>query len=104
MIYTISSKQNEKIKDILKLAKPSERNARKQFIVEGYHLLEMALENKCVLSIFTIKEIKGIDKSIPQYLISEDILSKISSTKSPQGVKTTLVIAIFIVSEFMNYY
>lgn len=86
MIYTISSKQNEKIKDILKLAKPSERNARKQFIVEGYHLLEMALENKCVLSIFTIKEIKGIDKSIPQYLISEDILSKISSTKSPQGV------------------
>lgn len=86
MIYKITSKQNDKVKDATKLFDAKERNARQQFIVEGYHLLEMALENKCVLSIFTIKEIPNIDSNIPQYLVNEDILKKLSSTKNPQGV------------------
>lgn len=86
MIYKITSKQNDKVKDAAKLFESSERNKRQQFIVEGYHLLEMALENKCVLSVFTIKKILNLDSNIPQYLVSEDILKKLSSTKNPQGV------------------
>lgn len=86
MIYKITSKQNDRVKEAVKLFDSSERNKRQQFIVEGYHLLEMAIDNKCVLSIFTIKEIPNIDSNIPQYLVSEDILKKLSSTKNPQGV------------------
>ena len=86
MIYNITSKQNDRVKEAVKLFDSSERNKRQQFIVEGYHLLEMAIDNKCVLSIFTIKEIPNIDSNIPQYLVSEDILKKLSSTKNPQGV------------------
>ena len=86
MIYKITSKQNGKVKEAAKLANPSERNKKQQFIVEGFHLLEMALADKCVQSLFTVKEIPNIDPSIPQYIISEDILKKLSSTKNPQGV------------------
>lgn len=82
----ITSKQNEKIKDIVKLSKQSEKEASQQFIVEGYHLLEMALEAKVVLKVFTIKEIKDLPNSIPQYIVTSEIMDKISSLKSPQGV------------------
>ena len=86
MIYKITSKQNDKVKDAAKLANPSERNKRQQFIVEGFHLLEMALADNSVQSLFTVKEIPNLDPSIPQYIVSEDILKKLSSTKNPQGV------------------
>lgn len=86
MIYKITSKQNDKVKDVVKLTNPSERNKRQQFIVEGYHLLEMALADNSVQSLFTVKEIPNLDPSIDQYLVSEDILKKLSSTKNPQGV------------------
>ena len=82
----ITSKQNEKIKDIVKLSKQSEKEASQQFIVEGYHLLEMALEAKVVLKVFTLKEIKDLSSSIPQYIVTPEIMDKISSLKSPQGV------------------
>ena len=86
MIQEILSKQNEKIKDLVKLAKPSEKEARQQFIVEGFHLLEMALKSNSVVSIFTLKAIKEVPSNIPQYIVTEEIMEKISSTKSPQGV------------------
>lgn len=82
----ITSKQNEKIKEIVKLSKQSEKEASQQFIVEGYHLLEMALEAKVVLKVLTLKEIKDLPNSIPQYIVTPEIMDKISSLKSPQGV------------------
>ena len=82
----ITSKENQKIKELIKLYDNKYRKEKSLFIVEGYHLLEMALSNNLVKEIYTLKEIEGIDKSIPQYQISEDILKKISKTKSPQGV------------------
>ena len=86
MIYYISSKQNQKIKDAQLLFKESERSAKQLFLIEGFHLLEMALKDNLVVSIFSLKEIKDIDENIPQYIVNEDILAKISSQKNPQGV------------------
>lgn len=82
----ITSKENQKIKELIKLYDNKYRKEKSLFIVEGYHLLEMALSNNLVKEIYTLKEIEGIDSSIPQYQINEDILKKISKTKSPQGV------------------
>ncbi|MCF0117026.1 MAG: RNA methyltransferase [Bacilli bacterium] len=86
MIYKISSKNNDKVKYFAALKENSTRNKEKKFIVEGFHLLEMALEKKCVDCIISLKEIKNVDSSIDQYIVSEEVLLKISSTKSPQGV------------------
>ena len=87
MIINISSKQNIKIKEIGKLISDnSYRKERKEFVIEGFHLLEMALEDKLVKAIFSLEPIKNIDEKITNYIVSEDILKKISTQKNPQGV------------------
>ena len=87
MIINISSKQNTKIKEIGKLISDnSYRKERKEFVIEGFHLLEMALEDKLVKAIFSLEPLKNIDEKITNYIVSEDILKKISTQKNPQGV------------------
>ena len=87
MIINISSKQNTKIKEIGKLISDnSYRKERKEFVIEGFHLLEMALEDRLVKAIFSLEPSKNIDEKITNYIVSEDILKKISTQKNPQGV------------------
>lgn len=86
MVFLISSKQNDKIKEIVKLSDKSYKNEKGLFIVEGFHLLEMALESKVVDQIFTTKEIKDIPSDIPQFIVTSEIMDKISKNKSSQGV------------------
>lgn len=87
MIINISSKQNTKIKEIGKLISDnSYRKERKEFVIEGFHLLEIALEDKLVKAVFSLEPIKNIDEKITNYIVSEDILKKISTQKNPQGV------------------
>ena len=87
MIINISSKQNTKIKEIGKLISDnSYRKERKEFVIEGFHLLEMALEDNLVKAIFSLEPLKNIDEKITNYIVSEDILKKISTQKNPQGV------------------
>ncbi len=88
MIIKITSKANSKIKEVVKLAKPSYQKEQGLFIAEGYHLFEMAKESGLIDSVFTTKEVKGLDPLIPQYIIDEEILSKISSLTTPQGIVT----------------
>lgn len=86
MIVKIESRQNDKIKDVVKLYQSSERNKRKEFLVEGFHLFEMALQSNVVKSIFVLKEIKDIPQNIIQYIVTPEIMEKISSVKTPQGI------------------
>ena len=86
MIYKIESKQNPKIKELALLRKPSGRSEANEFIIEGFHLLEMALQKGNVKRVFLTKENKSIPSNIPQYIIGEEILQKISEEKTPQGV------------------
>ena len=87
MIINISSKQNTKIKEIGKLISDnSYRKERNEFVIEGFHLLEMALEDRLVKAIFSLEPLKNIDEKITNYIVSEDILKKISTQKNPQGV------------------
>lgn len=84
MIYKIDSRQNQKIKDLVKLSQPKFSKEKKLFKIEGFHALEMAKESGVLVSVFVTEEIKNLD--IPQYLVSKDIMETISSAKSPQGV------------------
>lgn len=80
MIQEIKSRQNDKIKSLGKIS-----NKDSLFLVEGFHMLEMALESKLVKEVFTIKKL-DISDDIPQYIVTNEIMEKISSMKSPQGV------------------
>ena len=84
MIIKIESRQNQKIKDLVKLSNPKYSKEKKLFKIEGYHALEMAKESGVLESVFTTKEIKDLD--VIQYLVSKDIMESISNAKSPQGV------------------
>jgi TrmH family RNA methyltransferase len=86
MSEIITSKDNRKIKELVSLYDNNTRKEKGLFVIEGFHLLEMALKENYVLSIFTLKEIENISDSINQYIINEDILKKISKATNPQGV------------------
>ena len=88
MVNKITSKTNEKIKNLVKLYDSKNRKDTGLFLVEGFHMLEMAIESGCVESVYTTKELLDLNKTIPQYLVYEDIMEKISKNKSSQGVIT----------------
>ena len=84
MIQKIESRQNQRIKDLVKLSLPKYSKELKLFKIEGFHALEMAKKSGTLLSVFTTEEIP--DLHVPQYLVSRDIMESISCSQSPQGV------------------
>jgi len=80
MIETITSLSNSKIKTVAK-AMDAKGDL---FVVEGFHMVEMAILAGAAKMIFTLK--KTMDTDVPQYLINEQILNKITSTKTPEGI------------------
>lgn len=86
MIYKISSKQNDKIKEVVKLSNAKFSKEKALFKVEGFHALEMAVRAGVVQEVYLLKEDKELPSKINQYVVTLDILEKISSTKNPQGV------------------
>lgn len=85
MIYYISSKKNAHIKHANKLKDNKYRKEYSEFLMETKRTLEVALELKIVKEVFTKEELE-IDESIPQYIVSEDILKYLSFTSSPEVV------------------
>ena len=79
----ITSKDNKKIKELMKLYDNKYRLEKGLFIVEGYHLFEMAKDANLLMEVYSTKQ---IEVDVPLYIITEDILKKISKTKSPQGI------------------
>ena len=84
MIYKIESRQNQKIKDLIKLSQPKFSKEKRLFKIEGFHALEMAQGSDVLVCVFTTKEIENL--SVDQYIVSKDIMESISVSKSPQGI------------------
>ena len=101
MNYTIiTSKDNATIKNVSKLlSSAKEREATGLCVLEGLRILKDALENNVQLHqlFFTENAINKFDDDIKKfaqqaencYLLSESVFSKISDTKTPQGVIAT---------------
>ena len=86
MIKEITSKTNAKIKFVTSLHNAKYRKEHNQFLAEGKKSLEMALAKNLVQDIFTLAPIDNVPTDITQYIVSEEIMEKISSSKSPEGV------------------
>lgn len=83
----IQSIQNETIKLVDKLHDKKVRTSKQKFIVEGYHLVEEAYKHNQLDSIFTINEEDfNKFKNCEQYLVTEQIIKKLSTTINPQGI------------------
>ena len=86
----IRSLQNEQIKNFARLKEKKYRDETGLFIVEGDHLVRMALEANCLTTLLVAEEelenyldIIEEDKTI---IVTESIINKLSFTKSPQNV------------------
>ncbi len=86
MIYRITSRNNSRIKELLRLKDSKVRKEKELFFVEGYHLLEMALERQQVITIIADQVIEEIDEHIDQIIVAKEIVQKFSSQVTSQGV------------------
>ena len=86
MINYITSRNNNKIIHVSKLKNNHKLSKEYQeFLIEGIKAIELALKSNLVKEIYTLKEIKA-PYNIPQYIINESVLEKISSSVNPEGV------------------
>ena len=76
----ILSKTNKKIKAAFSLKNKPEN----EYLVEGFHLVNMAFEAKVLSTVFAIEDphLDGVET----YLVNEEIIDKLASTPSPQGI------------------
>jgi RNA methyltransferase, TrmH family len=75
----IQSKDNSKVKEAYK----AKDGKGERFLVEGFHLVEMALSSGVVEAIFTLKDYPSM---VPTYLVTPEIIAKLSSTITPEGI------------------
>lgn len=89
----ISSNNNKFVSYLSSLKMKKNRYENKQFIVEGWHLVQKALETNLVVNIFI--ESSNREKYLPLinnkdmdkiYLISKEILNKVCQATSPQPI------------------
>lgn len=85
MLKVITSRNNERVKFAYSLKENSNRKKYQMFLAETFKSLEMAIANKAVVEVFTLKYL-DIPEEIPQNLVSEDVLKKLSSNVNPEGV------------------
>lgn len=87
MIKEITSVNNPYIKELLTLRDKQVRSETNLFIIEGYHLVEEALKHNVLKVVLcTDKEVLTNINISNKYLVSEQIIKKLSSTKSPQNI------------------
>ena len=79
MIKEIKSLDNKVIKYTLKLKENKYQKEEKKYIIETYHLLEMSLKD--LEYVFSLSPL-DLPENIIQYIVTEDILKKLSSNKS----------------------
>lgn len=81
----ITSINNQLIKDTTKLHQKKYRDKTGRFLVEGLHLYEEALKSGEIESVFTTN---GLIQGENIIYVSQQVLEKLSQTKTPQSVLT----------------
>lgn len=83
----ISSKTNPVVKEIVSLRDNKNLSKSPFFVAEGRHLLEIALKEGLVIKVFSKNELPfEVDENIEQYIVSEDVLKKLSNEKTPNDI------------------
>ena len=85
MIKIITSKNNDKVKYAVSLKDNKNRKKENKFLGEGKKSLELALQAGLVVEVFAYESLL-IDEFIPQYLVNEEVMKKLSSSVTPEGV------------------
>lgn len=79
----ITSTSNNTIKALIKLKQKKYRDETGYYLVEGEHLIEEAMKAKQVECLISTKDITS---DLPIIVVSNEVMSKLSFTKSPQSI------------------
>lgn len=85
MIKAITSKDNPRVKFAYSLKDKKYRKIHKMFLAETIKSLQMAVSLNRVVEVFTTDYL-DLPEEIPQNLVSEEIIKKLSSNVNPEGV------------------
>ena len=86
MIKEIKSKENSKVKHAFSLHQNKYRNEYKEFLVEGIKTIEMGIKNNLIKEVFTLGKICDFPSEIPQYIVTKEIIDKLSLMNNPEGI------------------
>ena len=77
----ISSTANPRIKELGKL-----KNSSSLFLVEGFHLVEMAYLSKSLLEVYFTRELPSYLEGVKATKVSQQVLDKLTVSKTPEGI------------------
>ena len=77
----ITSVNNDRIKDIIKLKDRRNRKLEHKFIIEGEHLVEEAIKNNIIDTII-IKENYSFNTDLPCFYVTENVMDKLTDMDS----------------------
>ena len=80
----ITSVNNPKIKEIMKLKKKKYRDQQQRYLVEGEHLVEEALKAGVAETILALSPVEHASVDVIE--VSDDIISRLSSVETPQPI------------------
>ncbi len=86
MIQYITSRKNQIVQKTISLRNNKKSQEEKKFVIEGEHLFEMAIKANNICYVITTKHINNVDENIDQYIVTKDIIEKISTSKSAPDV------------------
>lgn len=75
----ITSVNNEKVKEWVKLKNKKDRDQNKLFLIEGDHLVNIALEKNLVKALICLERTYDFE---PTYIVSKNVMKKLSSQVS----------------------
>lgn len=82
----IQSVSNEYIKRLTKLKQKKYREETKQFLAEGEHLVQEAINNSLAIEIFCLDETKVPACNCKVTLVTKPVLEKLTFSKTPQSM------------------
>ena len=84
----ITSVQNTKIKELSKLKEKKYRDIEKKYLIEGFHLIEMAKDYLLEILTTDSKNIpSNIDlNKVNVTIVSDEVIKKLAFTKTPQPI------------------
>lgn len=86
MKNTITSLDNQFVKNAAGLKTEKHRREANLFLVEGMHLVEMACEKKRLRTLIVTEGYAHRFRDVETYTVSEAVYKKISSQTTPQGI------------------
>ena len=81
----ITSLENNKIKDLVKLQNKKYRDSTNMFLVEGEHLVEEVFKSGLLKEVFVVEK-DSFNISVPITYVSSDVMKKISTTDTYTNV------------------